>query len=340
MIPVYEPVVDRRDISAVVRQMSTSWVGPGAAVERFEKMICKFTGAEHCVVTNSGTSGLMLSLWAICKSGTPVYFPSYAMCAGANAATILGNHVRLIDIDETTLCMDPELLHPSHNSVVIFVDHNGYTGIDRGHVKAICTKSNAWMIEDACQSFGRDGAGLVGDVGVFSFSAPKLVTTGQGGAVVTNSGMIASRLRKLRDHGGDWRSDMRHKAVGVNLRMPDILAAYGMSQLNRIGELLEKRRTIISWYNEFLLCHIPVESWCVSVRCKDPDGTQSALEKRGYAASRMYRPMTHHVPYRRGSSFEVAEKAYKQLLYLPSSLNMKQSDIVEICEILRGNFDD
>ncbi len=340
-IPQYAPVVRRRDIRAVVKQMKTGWVGPAEMTKQFESLLrlkC-FTG--YCFSTTSGTTAIMMALYGLdLPSGSTVLFPAYTFLAGANAARLMGFKVRLVDIKADTLCMNPDKIRFTKDvSCVMFVRHNGYGGADINKIQKMCQNRSIAFLEDAAQCIERiDPFPLASgaDVTTISFSVPKLITTGQGGAVLTENKSIAKRCKEFRDHGSDWRKDRIHRAIGGNFKFNDILAAYGVSQLRDLEEIKKKRDRVFEWYRKHIgLVDFDYSStWMVIYRAKHPKELIEALSEHDIQAVQYYKPVNHSLPYKTRRKFPVAEQVARELVYLPSSLNLKKRDIQRICKIL------
>lgn len=320
---------------AVARQVESGMVGPGKATERFEREFAAIIGKEmHCAATTSGTAALMLALLALdLRPGSTVLFPSYTMLAGANAARMLGHPVRLVDVDPGTACMDPERLKITPDvGAVIYVEHNGWCQ-DADRVYRKCRQAGVPMIEDAAQALGVPGAGLGGDIATFSFSPQKLITTSQGGAVVSADPKLIERVRQWADHGGGWRQDRVHRRIGGNFKFNDVAAALGLAQLERFDELVKRRCQIRTWYTQ----RIPVsayEGWCVIFRANDPNLLIECLAQNGVEAARCYWPVKWNPPFHDGAIYPGAAQVYDEAVYLPSHLKITEADVDQVCEVI------
>jgi perosamine synthetase len=207
-----EPRFGEEEANAVCEYMrSGGWVTEFDKTREFETMIAAYTGASHCIVTNSGTISLTLAALACgVQAGDEVIVPNYTMIASPNSVFMIGANPIFVDVEPETLCLDIEktkaALTPKTRAIM-FVSANGRypkAGID-SFVQRV-EERGLMLIEDAAQSLGSrfpDGRhiGRSGKVGTFSFSAPKVITTGQGGCVITDDGEVARRLRQLKDFG-------------------------------------------------------------------------------------------------------------------------------------------
>lgn len=332
-VPQFEPLITQSYADEVHKQIMSGWIGPGKATQSFEETICKITGAKYCLSTTSGTTAILMALSALdLPPESTVLFPSYTFLAGANAAKFLGHKVKLVDIKPETLCMNPNLV--SEADVVIFVNHNGYVGQDVQRIRDLYEGTP--MIEDSSQCLGMPNGGRIGDMGILSFSVPKLVTTGQGGAVITDDESLYNRCRQIRDHGEDWRKTKIHDHLGVNFKFNDILAAYGLAQLNRLDTLLAERKRIFDTYRECIdLIDFDYDStWMVIYETENANEIVDALKKEAIQAVKYYRPLNHNSTFKNNWIYAEAEKIWNTHIYLPSSLVLQEETIHRVCEVI------
>jgi perosamine synthetase len=342
MIPQYVPLIEPADCDRVRRQVESTFVGSGKVVAEFERAVAAESGIRHCVATTSGTTALMLALMAVAHPSRPkkILFPAYTFLAGANAARFAGFDVELIDVEPETLCMSAAQLRETLErtgpvTAVMFVDHNAYVGPRRREIQETCVRYGVPLIEDSAQCFGLRME-LAGQVGVFSFSVPKLVTTGQGGCVVTHDDGIASAVRSLIDHGGEWRKTRIHQRVGGNFRFNDLLAAFGLSQIERLDRLRTLRKYVFDSYRNRIpvMDHGMESAWMVMYRTRDAARLAQSLDSVGIQAVQYYRPIHHNPPFHTNRNYPEAEAAYREWLYLPSSLSLKPEEIDAVCNAI------
>jgi perosamine synthetase len=349
-ISQFSPLCRFKDAWAVFKTLRKGNLGPGSECLLLEEEIKKLTGSKYCFTTTSGTVALIMAIEALkLPRGSTIIFPAYTFLAGANAARFMGYKVKLVDINPYTLCIDVDKLKFNKNiSCVIFVNHNAYYGDDIGAVKKFCSTHNIPIIEDSCQSIGMPYAGRTGNVGVFSFSVPKLITGGQGGAVVTDDDKVAKRLGQIRDHGDQWRKDRLHKHIGVNFRYSDIQASYVLSQLRDIKVLLEKRWQVFNNYYingirpyRFSPNTIDKESlWMVVYRTHFANEIIEALKSENIQATKYYKCISDNPVYKTRAKFPGAKEISEELVYLPSSLDLTSRQIRRICKIIKRVYTD
>jgi perosamine synthetase len=280
-------------------------------------------------------------------TGATIACPDYGLPACQNAARLLGYNVVLVDVRPETGCMDDGALMKviQQVSAVVFVDHNGHTGEDLKHVYRTCAAYKVPLIEDAAVALGCPGAGVTGDISILSFSVPKIITTGQGGAVLTKRPDLYERLLQLVDQGGgDWRADRLHRAVGGNFRMTDLQAALGVAQMDDLRGLLETRERMHGWYDSAGKDNRNISAlwidygWMVCVRARDAEHADriiAVLNAAGFDAKRLYRPVHRNPPYAADDAlFPGACEFYDRTVYLPSSLTLKKEQATQIAKLV------
>ena len=209
-------------------------------------------GAADAIAVSSGTSGLHLCIRALgISEGDEVIVPSFAFIAVANAVRYERATPVFVDIDPQTLNLDPSLLEQAitPRTRAIIVVHTFGCPAELASILQIARRHGLFVIEDACEAIGAEyegqKVGALGDVGVFAFYPNKQITTGEGGAVVTNNPEIALKVRKLRNQGrDDSEAWFQHTELGYNYRISDINCALGIEQLKRIDAILDRRESI------------------------------------------------------------------------------------------------
>ena len=355
-IPQMEPLVSAEDAQAVNAYLASGgWLTEFTQTREFERSIREYTGARHCVAAPSGTMALFLALKA-CGIGRDdeVIVPDLTMAATATSVILAGGKVVFADIEPQTLCLDlgrAEQMISARTKAVIFVSLNGRSPAGLPAFVERCHQRGVKVIEDAAQSLGSFNGGrhlgTIGDCGCFSFSSQKIVTTGQGGAVVTNDDRIASEMGLLRDFGRTHGGTDHYQSVGWNLKFTDLQAVVGLSQMGRIDAIVARKRRIFSMYRE-ALAGIPgvsvpetditsVTPWFVDVLvdARARSSLIAHLQANG-VGSRVIYPALHGEPaFSVAGSFPVAEEISGRGLWLPSSLRLADEEIDRVCGLIR-----
>jgi perosamine synthetase len=260
-IPLFRIYWDEEDIEMVCNAINsaTSWTtGPSRpTVEDFETIISRYIESKYCVTFNSGTSALHSILLAHdIKQGDEVIVPSFTFIATANAPLFVGAKPIFADIEEKTLGLDPENIKEKitkKTKAIIPIHYGGCPCLIR-ELKEIAEDYNLILIEDAAESLGAKikdkKVGTFGDSAMFSFCQNKVITTGEGGAITTDSKEVYEKLKLIRSHGRPENLNyfttseyIDYQTLGYNFRMSDITAALGISQTKRINRIIEMRRT-------------------------------------------------------------------------------------------------
>jgi perosamine synthetase len=273
MIPVMRPWLGAEEAAAAAEAVSSGWVAQGPRVAEFEQAFASTIGAGHAVAVSSCTAALHLALVvAGVGPGDEVVVPSLSFIATANVARHVGAVPVFADVDEATQNLTPATVQPCltpRTRAVILVDQAGVPA-DLDAMQALCEPRRITVVEDAACAVGSlyEGrpVGARAELAAFSFHPRKLLTTGEGGMLVTPSRDVADRLRRLREHGMDLSAAARHAShqpviehyvePGFNFRMTDIQAAVGLVQLGKLGQLVARRRELAQRYQR-LLAEVP-----------------------------------------------------------------------------------
>jgi perosamine synthetase len=310
-IPLAEPWIDQHCAQAVGKQVASGFLGPGEATSSFAKQLATATGTQHCIPTTSGTIALTVAAKALgLRPGDEIIVPAYGVISIINAFASFGYEPRLVDIDPATACIDlralPGRLTP-RTKAVCYVNFSGHTGAPLTEVAEFCQNKGMPLIEDAACALGHryngKAAGSFGTVGCLSFSVPKIVTTGQGGALVTNDKVIAERAQAFIDHGDlEWRRTNLNRGIGTNLRFNDVLAALGNAQLAELAERLARKRRSYRALREELdgfLYAVPGDEAPLHyiVFSDEPAVLVGKLRAQEIGAAVQYRFIADHPPY-------------------------------------------
>jgi UDP-4-amino-4,6-dideoxy-N-acetyl-beta-L-altrosamine transaminase len=370
MLPYARQTIDDRDVAAVEAALRSDWLTTGPRVPQFEEQLAAATGARHAIAFSSGTAALHGATAAAgLGPGDEAITTPMTFAATANAVLYVGAEPRFADVDPGTLLVEPEAVRAAvtdRTRAILPVDYAGHPA-DFPALRRIAGEARGGpltIIADASHSLGAtlEGrrVGTLADMTVLSLHPAKLLTTGEGGAILTDRDDLAERLRRFRNHGiatersarRDWTYEMLE--LGYNYRLSDIGAALGSSQLARFAEFLTRRRAIAASYLERLagndLLDLPevrpeVEpAWhfmFVQLRLDrlrvDRAAVYHALRAEGIGVNVHYIPVHRHPYYVErfpGMSMPVAEAAYERLLTIPLFPTMTDADVDDVVAAL------
>lgn len=261
MIRVFEPSITSVEQNLVNKQIASGQISSQTdIVKEFERELASLHGRKHCIVTANCTVGLHLAMLAYrFDVTTNVALPALTFIAPANACKLTNANLHLIDIDPVTLNIDlnkfEKYTDKCHIDYVVAVNQFGCS-LDYSGLEQICRPKGITILEDNAESFlgswGGQLNGTFGHTSFLSFFANKFITTGEGGAVLTDDEDFAQELRVRRDHGMNPKVKYDHQILGTNYRMTAMSAAIGMGQLSRLKEIKEKRNHQMGMYEKLL----------------------------------------------------------------------------------------
>ena len=264
-IPLARPYYTEEEINAIKSVLNSRWVAQGPIVEKFEKKFAEYIGTKYAIAVNSCTSALHLSLLAIgIKKNDEVILPDFTFPATGNAILYTGAKPILVDIDLKTKNIDINQIEDKitdKTKAILPVDLFG-NPVDMNSIQKISKKYNLFVVEDAACSVGAEldnkKVGSLSDITSFSFHARKMISTGEGGIIITDRSKFFSLLQSLRSHGmslNAWKREHENfqlpsfDILGYNFRMSDITASIGIAQLKKINTFIERRRLLAQHYN-------------------------------------------------------------------------------------------
>jgi perosamine synthetase len=350
--------------SAYVNEcLRTSWISSkGRFIGEFEAAMARHTGRRHAIATCNGTIALHLALLGLnVGPGDEVIVPSLTYVATANAVRYCGATPVFADSDPETWCLAVEsaarLVTPRTKGLIP-VHLYGHP-CDMKPIMDLAERHGLWVLEDTAEAHGAtyDGrpAGSFGRSAMFSFFGNKVVTTGEGGMVVTDDEELAERMRLLRGQGMDPERRYWHPILGYNFRMTNIQAAIGLAQMERLGQLVGDRRRVAGWYARELAgvpgLTLPIEKapatsvyWLYSVLVEDPalrDPLMAALAEADVETRPFFYP-AHRFPMYQGTRTDngcpVACALSTRGLNLPTSSYLQEDDVVYVARAVRESL--
>lgn len=362
-IPVARPQLSARERELVLDCVDSAWISSlGRHILEFERSFAQFCGAGYGVATSNGTTALHLALAALgVGPGDEVLVPSLTFVATAASVAYTGARPVFLDSERATYNLDPALIDQAvtpRTKGIIAVHVYGHPA-NMAPILEAAEAHGLWVVEDAAEAHGawvdmpgrgwRRVGGLA-KAACFSFYGNKIITTGEGGMVLTDDEALVARLRLLRDHGMDPKRPYWHPVVGYNYRMTNLQAALGVAQMERIEDILAHKAAIAAQYNERLagqagLRRPPAEPWARPVNwlyslLVEPefplsrDDLRLFLLSQGVDSRPFFTPLHLLPPYHSGQSLPVAEDLARRGISLPSGPAITPAEIDQVCRAL------
>ncbi len=331
------------------------WITEFKKTQEFEQMIADYTGSKHCIVVNNGTISLTLAaMSAGIIAGDEVIVPNFTMIATPNSIKMFGAIPVFVDVEPETLCMDIKLVRQAitpKTKAIFFVSANGRypkSGIE-SFIK-LAKEHKLILLEDSAQSLGSfypngKHMGREGLIGSFSFSAPKVISTGQGGALITDNDDMADKLKRLKDFGRSGGGNDIHNSVGWNFKFTDIQAIIGIEQMKKLQGRIDRKKEIIQLYWS---CLKDVEQisffkqdlkyttpWFIDVLAENRNELQVYLKQNKIGTRIMYPPINTQKAYQIPGKYSVSNEVGKKGLWLPSASQLKNKEIEYICNNIK-----
>lgn len=367
MIPVNEPLLGPAEAANVAEAVSSGWISSaGRFIDEFERDWASYCGMKHGVAVANGTVALQLAVECLgLEPGDEIIMPSFTIVSCALSAVYNGAVPVLVDSDPDTWCMDVSQVEAriTPRTRALMPVHIYGHPVDMDPLRALADAHGLAIIEDAAEAHGATykgrRCGSLGDISCFSFYANKIVTTGEGGMLLTDDDTIAERARSLRNLA--FREDRRfwHAELGHNFRLTNLQAAIGVAQIARIDEFLAIKRRMAATYSEGLAglpLQLPIQrEWAENVYWMyglvidegtgmDADAFAAALAVRGVQTRPFFLGMHEQPVFLErglfvGEHYPVAERIARQGLYLPSGMALTLDQQHVVIEAVRAVLD-
>jgi len=373
MIPVNEPLLNDRDLQYVTECIQTGWISSaGRFIDEFEEKWAAYCGKKYGVAVSNGTTALHVAVGCLdLKPGDEVIMPTFTIISCAMAVVTQGGIPVWVDCDPKTWCLDVSQIEAkitSRTRAIMPVHIYGHP-VDMDPILDLARKYHLKVIEDAAEAHGAGylsgrhsdhpvwkRCGGMGDINTFSFYANKLITTGEGGMLITNDEQLAEKARSLRNLCFKAERRFYHTELGYNYRLTNLQAALGLAQLERFEAILAKKRWMGHAYTENLKdikgLQLPVEeAWARQIYWMyglvlDESWSMDAVEfarrlqnmgvqTRPFFLGMHQQPVFSEQGLFLGEHYPVAERIARQGLYLPSGLALTESQLAEVCEIVK-----
>jgi len=355
MIPVYTPSFGENEAKYVMDAVQSGWISSlGQYVDRFEAALREVTGAKHAIAVSNGSVALHLALHCLdVGPGDEVIVPTFTYIASVNAIALTGATPVFADVRADDWLLDPasaERMITSRTKAIMPVDL--YSGVCDPAIYELARNHGLAVVEDCAEVFGStvDGrhVGLDANVSTFSFFGNKTITTGEGGAVISNDDALAARMRKVKGQGQSLDRRYWHDEIGFNYRMTNICAAIGLAQIERLHEILQRKQRIAALYRGELANSgvtfqhsqpgLRSSEWLVSVLVPvgvDRDAVMRSMAEDGIDTRPVFY-CAHHMPmYRQNLDLPVAEDVAARGISLPSYPALSDEEVVRVASAMK-----
>jgi perosamine synthetase len=352
----WSPEMTGNELALLKNVIDSNFLNDGDVTEQFAQTIAKLTGAKFGVGVTSGTTAIYLSLMALdVGHGDEVIVPNLTFIATANAVSMTGATPVLADVDPDTLNLSVKAMEAavtSRTKAVVPVHVSGRAA-DIENIVDVAGESALAVVEDAaeafCSRFKARCLGTFGHTGCFSFSPNKIITTGQGGVIVTNDEGIFRRLRELKDQGrpvrGTGGADV-HDSIGFNFKLTNLQAAVGLAQLEKLSSRMERVRRTYSIYRDELIGTNGIRILPFNIEAGEQpqwidaladhrDQLDKFLAKHGVGCRRFWFPLHTQKPYLcNEKKFPASTRLGKEAIWLPSAFQMADEDVRSVCRLI------
>lgn len=355
------PVINLKETKKILSNvLNSKFVNEGKQTKQFESKICKFLKVNYAVSTTSGTTALFLALKAAgIKQNDDVLVPNITFPATANAIKMAGGNPILVDVDPKNILINENSLKKKiTKKTKFFVPvHISGRGSNIKKIIKICKEKSIKVIEDAAEAFGSKisskNLGTFGIAGCFSFAPNKIITTGQGGAVVTNNKNIYKKLKILKDQGRvgpTTGGEDKYVSSGYNFKLTNLQASLGLSQIKNIDWRIKKLKQIHNYYlnninqnKNFRIINFRIKDgeiplW-TDVCCTNRNKLYKFLKEKKIICRYYWKPLNITYPYIKSfKGLDQSKNLQKKLMWLPSSLDMSTKDQKKVCKLINSFY--
>jgi perosamine synthetase len=346
------PVYGIEEKQAVIDYInSDGWLMEFKKTRELEKLIIDFTNSTYCSMTTSCTVALFLVCLAIeLKAGDEVLMPAYTQAATANGAKMCGATIVFCDVDPVSYTIKYEEIQKNFTNktrAIFITSINGRYPSNINEIIKWCKDRNLWVIEDSAQALGcykhNKHIGTLGDFGCFSFGAPKMITTGQGGAIISHNKKMMDKIDAIKNFGRTVGIGEVYNIFGLNFKFTDLQAAFGVEQMKKLPDILIKKKQIYNWYQKHLKHSnikfpkteegaVPVFADVLFENKKWRDIIAKKLSEVDIGCRAVYAPLNKSPLYKNinNAHTPIADDIGKRGLQLPAQPNLDEKDIIQI----------
>ena len=353
MVPImqHRPTFGKEEAEATYKYMlEDSFVTEYKKTEELEKIISNYLNCKECIMTTSGTCAIILSLMALdLKVGDEVIVPNYTMIATVNAIKMLKLKPVIIDVDKDTFTINLDTIKNNITDKTQAIIHVSLNNRYKNMTELVnyCNEQNFYLIEDSAQSLGcrinGKNLGTFGNIGCFSLSSPKIISTGQGGFCVTDDELLAKKMRMIKNFGRRESGKDNFEVFGINLKFTDLQAVIGIEQMKKMDYRVKRMREIFDLYYSELKDVVKIRPplndewipWFVDIFTEQREELVDFLKKHKISTRPVYGEINKTKMYYNKEIFKNSQYVSNNGLFLPSYMTLKDEDILQICKLIK-----
>ena len=346
----HRPTFDKNEADACYEYMlGDNFVTEYKKTTELENKLCQFIGCKYCIMTVNGTTAILLGLMSLdLDIGDEVIVPNYTMIATINAVKFLKLKPVIVDVDEDTFTLNIDSIKEKITSKTKCIIHVSLNNRSKNLNKLVnfCNSNNIELLEDAAQSIGcklnDKSLGTFGKIGCFSLSTPKLISTGQGGFIVTDNEKLADKIRKIKNFVRACSGVDNFETFGMNFKFTDIQAVIGLEQLKKINKRVKRMREIYNIYYTNLKDYYEIKAplddawfpWFVDILCDNREELVQFLKKHRVNTRLTYKEINKTEMYYTDKILSNSNKISNKGLFLPSFITITNAQILFVCKLM------
>jgi perosamine synthetase len=347
----HRPTFEKEEAEATYKYMlEDSFITEYKKTEELEKIISTYLNCKHCIMTTSGTCAIILSLMALeLNVGDEVVVPNYTMIATVNAIKMLKLKPVIIDVDKETFTINLDTIKKNISNKTKAIIHvslnNRYKNMNE--LLDFCNTNNYFLVEDSAQSLGcrinGKNLGTFGNIGCFSLSSPKIISTGQGGFCVTDDDVLANKIRMIKNFGRKESGKDNFEVFGINLKFTDLQAVIGIEQMKKLDFRVKRMREIYNLYyselKDTVIMREPLNHewlpWFVDIFTNKRKELVDFLKKHKVSTRPVYGEINKTKMYYNKDIFVNSQYVSNNGLFLPSYITIDNNTIKHICKLIK-----
>ena len=346
------PVYGKEEIDSVYDYVNSSgWIMEHTKTKELESLICNYTGAKYAHMVTSATTGLLCaSMVAKIKPGEKFAVSAYTQAATCNGAILMGGVPVIVDVDPFNYCINFDKIPADCRVIFVSAINGRYPKDVQEQIKSL-RENGRVVIEDSAQALGSKTindihCGTMGDMGVFSFGAPKIITTGQGGCIVTNDENISKQIHAIKNFGRTVKVGEVYNVMGLNFKFTDLQASFGVPQMKKLPFIVQHKKQLFKWYRTHLkgvVDFIPTDLEYATptypeILVSKRDKLVEELRVEGIGCRAVYDSLCNQPFHRKWRTLTpIADELATRGLHLPGQFDLREEDVKKIASVVKNH---